>query len=64
MHELKSEHILPINERVNAYLAAFNRMDLDEVMTYFAEEAVYEPGDGRVYRGHEAIRRAFQPQFA
>ena len=42
---------------------AFNRDDLDEVMTYFAEDAVYVPPDGREARGRAAIREAFVPQF-
>ena len=33
-------------------------------MTYFAEDACYEPGDGKSHRGRHAIRRAFEPQFA
>jgi len=53
-----------INSRVGAYLSAFNRMDLDEVMNYFADDAVYEPGDGSVHRGKGAIRHALTPQFA
>jgi ketosteroid isomerase-like protein len=53
-----------IDSRVASYLSAFNRMDIDEVMNYFADDAAYEPGDGSVYRGKGAIRRAFVPQFA
>jgi ketosteroid isomerase-like protein len=53
-----------IDSQVGAYLSAFNRMDLDEVMNYFADDAVYKPGDGSVYRGKRAIRHAFTPQFA
>jgi ketosteroid isomerase-like protein len=44
--------------------AAFNRNDLDAVMTFFADTARYEPGDGTVHVGRAAIRRAFEPQFA
>jgi ketosteroid isomerase-like protein len=54
----------PINFRVGAYLSAFNRMDLDEVMNYFADDAVYEPGDGSAHRGKVAIRHVLTPQFA
>jgi ketosteroid isomerase-like protein len=42
---------------------AFNRNDLDAVMTFFAEDAVYEPGDGTSHKGRVAIRKAFEPQF-
>jgi len=64
MNEWNDEVQDSINSRVGAYLSAFNRMDLDEVMNYFADDAVYEPGDGSVHRGKGAIRRAFTPQFA
>jgi hypothetical protein len=42
---------------------AFNRDDLDGVMGYFAEDAVYETYDGIRAQGHPAIREAFAPQF-
>ena len=46
-----------------AFLDAFNRYDLDAVMSYFTDDAVYEELTGRVNRGREAIRKAFAPQF-
>ena len=46
-----------------SFLDAFNRNDLDAVMSYFADEAIYEELTGRVNHGHEAIRKAFAPQF-
>ena len=42
----------------------FNTNSLDDVMTYFADDAVYEPGDGRTHRGLAAIREVFRPQFS
>ena len=54
----------PIAEVLRAFVAGFNTNSLDEVMTFFAEDAVYEPGDGRTHRGRAAIREAFRPQFA
>jgi hypothetical protein len=42
----------------------FNTNSLDDVMTYFADDAVYEPGDGKTHRGRAAIREAFLPQFS
>jgi uncharacterized protein (TIGR02246 family) len=45
------------------FVAGFNTNSLDEVMTYFADDAVYLPGDGREHRGRAAIREAFRPQF-
>jgi ketosteroid isomerase-like protein len=45
------------------FTEAFNREDLDEVMSYFAEDAVYDEFNGKRNRGKAAIRQAFVPQF-
>ena len=42
---------------------AFNRDDLEGVMGYFADAAVYDEFDGRRHEGAAAIRAAFEPQF-
>ncbi len=47
-----------------AFTEAFNRDDLDGVMRWFAEDAVYDEFDGARHRGTTAIREAFAPQFA
>ncbi|MGR8921739.1 MAG: YybH family protein [Gammaproteobacteria bacterium] len=47
-----------------AFLDAFNRNDLDAVMAFFSEDAVYDELDGTVSTGKAAIRAAFEPQFA
>ena len=43
---------------------AFNRDDLDGVMAWFAEDAVYDEFHGARHEGREAIRAAFEPMFA
>jgi ketosteroid isomerase-like protein len=43
---------------------AFNRDDLDRVMSFFADDAVYDEFNGKQSRGAAAIRAAFAPQFA
>ena len=55
---------MSIASTLSKFVAGFNTNSLDEVMTYFAEDAVYQPGDGRQHRGRAAIREAFRPQFA
>lgn len=45
------------------FTEAFNRDDLEGVMGYFAEDAVYDEFDGRRHQGKAAIRTAFEPQF-
>jgi uncharacterized protein (TIGR02246 family) len=52
-----------IAELLREFVAGFNTNSLDQVMTFFADDAVYLPGDGREHRGRAAIREAFRPQF-
>lgn len=52
-----------IREVIDRFVEAFNVNDLDRVMTFFAQDAVYRPGDGSEHRGPSAIRQAFEPQF-
>jgi uncharacterized protein (TIGR02246 family) len=53
-----------IAEILREFVDGFNTNSLDDVMTFFADDAVYLPGDGREHRGRTAIREAFRPQFA
>src|SRR5215472_4845901 len=53
-----------IAELLERFVEGFNVNDLDSVMTFFAENAVYLPGDGHEFRGRAAIREAFRPQFS
>ncbi len=48
---------------VLAFTDAFNREDLDAVMTFLADDAIYDQFDGVRAVGKEAIREAFVPQF-
>jgi uncharacterized protein (TIGR02246 family) len=45
------------------FTAAFNRDDLDAVMAFFADDAIYDEVDGKRSTGKPAIRAAFEPQF-
>ena len=45
------------------FVDAFNRIDLDAVMEFFADDAIYDEFNGRHNRGRDAIRAAFTPQF-
>jgi uncharacterized protein (TIGR02246 family) len=54
---------MKIADTVRQFVAGFNTNGLDEVMTFFAEDAVYLPGDGHEHHGRAAIREAFRPQF-
>lgn len=46
------------------FVAAFNREDLDAVMEFFTDGAVYDEFNGRRNVGKDAIRAAFKPQFS
>ncbi len=45
------------------FTEAFNRENIDEVMSYFAVDAIYDEFHGERHQGVEAIRAAFVPQF-
>lgn len=45
------------------FMDAFNRNDLDTVMSFFADNAVYDEFNGKRNEGKAAIRAAFTPQF-
>jgi ketosteroid isomerase-like protein len=45
------------------FTQAFNDQDLDRVMSYFAEDGVYDQYDDELAEGLAAIRAAFEPQF-
>ena len=52
-----------LEDLVVRFTETFNRDDLDGVMSFMAEDAVYDEFNGSVSRGREAIRKAFVPQF-
>ena len=52
-----------LEDVVLRFTEAFNQNDLEGVMSFLAEDAVYEEFTGAITRGHAAIRAAFVPQF-
>jgi len=52
-----------LGELVRQFTEAFNREDLDGVMSFMAEDAVYDEFNGTINRGTAVIRAAFEPQF-
>ena len=48
-------------ELTTRFVDAFNRQDLDDVVSFFSEEAIYEDSRGGSHIGHQAIRAAFEP---
>ena len=43
------------------FIDAFNKQDLDGIMSFFAEDGVFEDSEGKVHQGHAAIRAQFEP---
>ena len=52
-----------LGDLVLRFTDAFNREDLDGVMSFMADDAIYDEFNGRRHRGKAAIREAFVPQF-
>jgi ketosteroid isomerase-like protein len=52
-----------LEELAIRFTDAFNQNDLDGVMAFMADDAVYEEFTGAITRGRDAIRAAFVPQF-
>jgi ketosteroid isomerase-like protein len=52
-----------LEDLVVRFTAAFNQDDLDGVMSFLAEDAVYDQFTGVRAEGKAAIRAAFVPQF-
>jgi len=50
-------------ELTTRFVDAFNRNDLDAVMSFFADDAIYDEFNGTRNEGKAAIRAAFKPQF-
>ena len=60
MSEEKREALLKL---FNDFSAAFDREDIDEVMSYFSEDAIYDEYNAVRHVGKAAIREALIPQF-
>jgi ketosteroid isomerase-like protein len=52
-----------LEDLVVRFTEAFNRDDLDGVMSFMAEDAIYDEFNGRRSHGKREIRNAFVPQF-
>ena len=52
-----------LTDLVVRFTDAFNRDDLDGVMGFMAEDAIYDEFNGTRSVGKAAIRAAFEPQF-
>ncbi len=53
-----------LSELTRHFVEAFNRNDLDEVMSFFSDDVVYDEFNGHRSEGAEEVRAAFEPQFS
>ncbi|MBI1386108.1 MAG: DUF4440 domain-containing protein [Rhizobiales bacterium] len=53
-----------LEDATNAFMAAFNAGDLDAVLGFFTDDAVFEDPRGARHEGKPAIRSAFEPLFS
>jgi uncharacterized protein (TIGR02246 family) len=52
-----------LRDLVLRFTDAFNRDDLEGVMAFFSDDALYDEFNGKQSRGHAAIRETLAPQF-
>ena len=52
-----------LKQLVLDFTDAFNRDDLEAVLAYMTEDALYDEFNGKRAQGKAAIRAAFEPQF-
>ncbi len=52
-----------LEKMVIDFTEAFNRENIEEVMSYFADDAIYDEFNAVRHDGKDAIREAFVPQF-
>ena len=52
-----------LRDVVLRFTDAFNRDDLEGVMSFLSDDAVYDEFNGKRSRGHVAIRETLTPQF-
>ena len=53
-----------LTELTDQFVDAFNRQNLDDVVSFFAEDGVFEDGREDRHQGREAIAKAFAPLVA
>ena len=61
MTETPTNRQQALSDLTDRIVAAFNRQDLDAIMAFFADDAVYRDAYGKTHEGTAAIRKAFEP---
>ncbi len=59
-----SDRYAELKQLGGEFLGVFNRADVDGIMAFFTEDAVYEEFHGKVNEGKAAIRKSFDGLFS
>lgn len=59
-----SDRYAELQQLTDEFLGAFNRADVDGIMSFFTEDAVYEEFHGKINEGKAAIRKSFDGLFS
>lgn len=59
-----SERYAELKQLGDEFLGVFNRADVDGIMSFFTDDAVYEEFHGKVNEGKAAIRTSFEGLFS
>ncbi len=59
-----SDRYAELKQLTDEFLAVFNRADVDGIMDFFTDDAVYEEFHGKVNEGKAAIRKSFEGLFS
>lgn len=59
-----SDRYAELKQLTDDFLGVFNRADVDGIMDFFTEDAVYEEFHGKVNEGKAAIRKSFEGLFS
>lgn len=50
-----------LSDLADRFVDAFNRQDMEDVMSFFSEQAVYQDASGKSHEGKADISKAFEP---
>ena len=59
-----TKRTIELKELTLSFLAAFNKGDVDNIMSFFTDNAVYDELHGKKNVGKEAIRKSFERLFS
>ncbi len=61
MDKINSHRRSELSSLTDRFVDAFNRQNMEDVMAFFSEDAVYQDPYGKTHKGKTAISKAFEP---